>query len=155
LNYSPVRLARKLLGGRARLRVDDPHHNDPTAVMVQARQDIGETLIEVVLTIVIIGLTVGSLLSALAAAGNAGNAQRWGVQADSVLRNYAAAIKTATQACTAGAAYTVVYTPPAPFSVSGGGTTCPAVTPAAALLTLTVIDTKGHSDSVVMRTRTP
>lgn len=122
---------------------------------MQARNDIGESLIEIVLTVVIVAVTVTALLSSLGTAGNAGNAQRRGVQADYVLRNYAAATKNATQGCVAGAAYAVVYTPPAGFSVSGAGSLCPAVNVASPVLTLTVIGPRGLSDFVVVRVRTP
>ena len=124
---------------------------------MRARNDIGETLIEIALTVVIVGVTVAALLSSLGTAGKAGNSQRRGVQADYVLRNYAAATKAATDACLAGAAYSVVYTPPAGFSVSGAGSTCPPVASAVPgpTLTLTVVDPMGLSDSVVVRVRTP
>ena len=122
--------------------------------MMRARTDIGETLIEIVFTIVIIGLTVTALLSSLATAGNAGNAQRISVQADYVLRNYAAATKAAAQTCTPGAVYTLAYTANAVFPVSGAGTVCPA-TSSPQSLTLTVTGPRGYSDSVVVLVRTP
>jgi hypothetical protein len=126
-------------------------------MMMRAGNDIGESLIEIVLTVVIVAVTVTALLSGLGTVGNAGNSQRRGVQADYVLRNYAAATKNATQGCVAGATYSVVYTPPTGFSVSGAGSVCPAVAVAAPgpLLTLTVTGPMGLSDSVVVRVRTP
>jgi type II secretory pathway pseudopilin PulG len=142
-------------GGQVRELSDDPNNNQPTGVMMPARKDIGETLIEIVVTIVIISLTVGALLSSLGAASNAGNAQRKGVQADSILRNYAAAVKTAVQGCTlGGSGYSVVYAAPAPYAVSGAGSICPLVT-APATMTLTVTGPQGFIDSVVLRVRTP
>ncbi len=113
------------------------------------RQDVGETLIEILLTVVLVGMTFTALFSSLAMAGNAGNAQRNSVQADVVMRNFAEATKAAAQACVIGGTYTVVYPVPLPagFAVSvtgtGAGTgagvasTCPPVaTPQ--LLTLKV-----------------
>ena len=121
---------------------------------MRARTDIGETLIEIVFTIVIIGLTVTALLSSLATAGNAGNAQRTSVQADYVLRNYAAATKAATLSCIAGAGYSLSYTANALYPVSGAGTVCPPAS-APQSLTLTVTGPRGYSDSVVVMVRTP
>ena len=106
---------------------------------MRAHGDIGETLIEILLTVVIVGLTFTALFSVLANTVNAGNAQRLSVQTDVVMRNYAEATKAATQACVAGAAYTVSYVPPTGFSVatSPTATVCPPLaTPL--LLTLTV-----------------
>lgn len=84
------------------------------------RADVGETLIEVLLTVVIVGLTFTALFTSLASAGNAGNTQRNSVQADVVMRNYAEATKAAAQLCVAGGTYAVVYPPPLPagFTVS-------------------------------------
>lgn len=122
--------------------------------MKRVRTDIGETLIEIVFTIVIIGLTVTALLSSLATAGNAGNAQRTSVQGDYVLRNYASATKAATQSCVAGAGYSLSYTPNALYPVSGAGSVCPP-TSAPQSLTLTVTGPRGYTDSVVVMVRTP
>jgi type II secretory pathway pseudopilin PulG len=85
---------------------------------MRARRDVGETLIEIMMTIVIIGFTVTALLSSLATVGKAGNAQRISVQADSVLRNFAEAIKLGAQLCTAGGTYPVFYAAPTSFSVT-------------------------------------
>ena len=125
---------------------------------MKMRRDAGETLVEVMLTIVIIGLTVTALLSALGTVGKAGNAQRAGVRADAVLRSYAEAIKVGAQLCTAPAAtYTVTTVAlPAGFSqtVSPTGNVCPALsTPQ--LLTLTVLGPLGTSESMQMRVGTP
>src|SRR5215207_579605 len=88
--------------------------------MTRARTDAGETLVEVLLTLVIVGLTFTALISSLAMAGNAGNSQRQSVQADVVMRNYAEATKAAVRTCVIGGTYTVTYPPPLPtgFSVT-------------------------------------
>jgi type II secretory pathway pseudopilin PulG len=128
---------------------------------MRARGDRGETLVEVLLTIVIIGLTITALLSSLAAAGNAGNMHRSSVQADYILRNYAAAAKAQAQLCTAGSSFAVVYTPPAGFAVGGiaAGSVCPgpSTLPLAyiAPYTLTVAGPLGFHDSLDVRVRTP
>lgn len=67
---------------------------------MRARGEGGETLIEVLFTIVIVSLTFTALFTSLATAGNAGNVQRIGVQADVIMRNFAEATKLAVQTCT-------------------------------------------------------
>jgi type II secretory pathway pseudopilin PulG len=94
--------------------------------MMRARGDVGETLIEILFTIVIISLTFTALFTSLATTGNAGNVQRVSVQADVVMRNYAEAIRSATQTCVAGTSYTLVYpAPPSGFTPTGAGV-CPS-----------------------------
>jgi type II secretory pathway pseudopilin PulG len=126
----------------------------------RARTDVGETLVEILLTVVIIGLTVTALLSSLATAGNAGNAQRLSVQADVVIRNYAEAAKAAVEGCVAGGSYTVVYPvaeaplPPGFSSPTGAGGLCPAVNTTQPL-TLVVTGPRGFRDSMDIKVRTP
>jgi type II secretory pathway pseudopilin PulG len=128
--------------------------------MMRARTDIGETLIEIVLTVVIIGLTVTALLSSLATAGNAGNVQRISVQADVVMRNYAEATKAAVEGCVAGGSYSVTYPateaplPPGFTLPTGAGGLCPAVNTTQAL-TLLVAGPLGFRDSMDIKVRTP
>jgi type II secretory pathway pseudopilin PulG len=85
---------------------------------MKARRDVGETLIEIMLTIVIISLTITALVSSLATVANAGTAQRNSVNIDVVLRNYAEVTKAAAQSCVVGGNYTVTYVPPTGFTVS-------------------------------------
>ena len=126
---------------------------------MKLRRDVGETLVEVMLTIVIIGLTVTALLSALGTVGQAGNAQRAGVRADSMLRSYAEAIKLGAQSCTTavGATYTVTtVAPQAGFilSVTPIGNACPPVaTPTP--LTLKVVGPLGTSETLQIKVATP
>jgi hypothetical protein len=123
---------------------------------VLPRRDIGETLIEILLTMVIIGLTVTALLASLTTAGNAGIAQRNSVKADVVMRNYAEATKAAVQGCVVGGTYTVVYPVPLPagFAVGGAGTVCPSVA-APQLLTLTVTGPSGLHATMQIKVATP
>ncbi len=123
---------------------------------MRARGDGGETLIEILLTIVIVGLTITALISSLATAGNAGNVQRISVQADVVMRNYAEATKAAAQKdCVVETdTYSVVYVAPPDFSATGAGNDCPsALTPR--LLTLTVTGPLGLEETMEVRVRTP
>ncbi len=84
---------------------------------MQRHGDNGDTLVEILLTVVIIGLTVTALLSSLGNAGNAGNAQRASVQLDAVVRNYVGASQAAVAACSEDGTYVVAYQPPAGFKV--------------------------------------
>ena len=93
---------------------------------MRTRADVGETLMEILFTIVIVSLTFTAVFTSLATTGNAGNVQRVSVQADVVMRNYAEAIRSATQTCVAGVPYTLVYpAPPSGFSPTGAGV-CPS-----------------------------
>ncbi len=95
---------------------------------MRARRDVGEALIEIVATIVIVGLTVTALLSALATVGSAGAAQRNSVTADVEMRNYAEAIKAAAQHCEANKPFPVLaYTPSAIYPATGAPTVCPSI----------------------------
>lgn len=124
---------------------------------MRGRRDIGETLVEIMLTIVIIGLTVGALLSALGTVGKAANSQRISVSADYVMRGYAEATKLGAQSCTVGGTFIVTYSAPAGFTPSGvsaTGNTCPPVaTPK--LLQLKVIGPLGLQETMDIKVSTP
>jgi Tfp pilus assembly protein PilV len=93
--------------------------------------EAGETLVEVVIAIVILGAVVSAMLAAIATSAMSSKSHRDLVTADAVLRNYAEATKSAVRSsCTSsGATYTVTYTPPGGFSVNPlGGQPCPATT---------------------------
>ena len=124
--------------------------------MTRARADRGETLVEILLTVIIVGLTVTALVSSLATVSSAGNSQRNSVRADVVLRNYAEATKLATQSCVAGGTYNVVNVPapPAGFTVAGAGTQCP-LSGATTKLTLSVNGPTGLHESMDIWVRTP
>jgi type II secretory pathway pseudopilin PulG len=128
--------------------------------MMRSRGDAGETLVEVMLTIVVIGLTLAGLLSGLATVSNAGTAQRNSVQSDVVLRNYAEAAKSASQRCVAGAPYTVAYTPPTAYPVTvtvvgdGAVNLCPAVG-TTTTLTLLVTGPRGFRSDMDIKLRSP
>jgi Tfp pilus assembly protein PilV len=124
--------------------------------MTHARKDIGESLIEVVMTIVIVGLTVTALISSLATAGNAGNVQRSSVQADVVMRGYAEATKAAAQGCAPGTSYVVVYSSPGyTFAAIPSGSICPSVA-APQKLTLVVTTTStGVQRKMYIRVASP
>jgi type II secretory pathway pseudopilin PulG len=103
----------------------------------RARSEMGETLVEVLFAIVIIGIIVSVFFSALVTSSTASRTHRDLVSADTVLRDYAEATKAAVRAdCTAsGSHYTVGYTPAdtnfvvgSTPSMSSPGPLCPVVT---------------------------
>jgi len=115
-------------------------------------------MIEVLLTVVIVGVTFTALFASLATAGNAGNAGRTSVQADAVLRNYAEAAKLSAQSCVYPGTYTVVVPPvPAGYTptISGGNVQpCPAVG-VTQVLQLTVVGPLGITAKMQIKVRTP
>lgn len=119
-------------------------------------RDLGESLVEIVLTVVIVGVTVTALVSGLATVAAAGDAHRQGVRADTVMRNYAEAAKAAARACTVGGTWIPSYTPPSGYSVSfsPSTTTCPAVS-TTRRVTLSVVSPNGTRDEMTIVVRTP
>lgn len=94
------------------------------------RTDRGETLIEIVITVVIIGITVSALFLSLGAAGTSAQFQRTSVETDTVMRNYAEATKAAARVCTASTdSYEPRFEPPTGFTTSAtpAGDVCPEI----------------------------
>jgi len=123
---------------------------------MRAHRDAGESLIEIVMSVLIVSMTVTALVASLATAGNAGTAHRNSVTADVVMRNYAEATKGAVQGCVEGGTYTVGYTPPSGFSAVADppGALCPPVD-RPQLLTLTVTAPSGGQTTMQIKVRTP
>ncbi|MDP9222734.1 MAG: hypothetical protein M3P18_02565 [Actinomycetota bacterium] len=85
------------------------------------RGDAGESLIEIVVTIVVIGGAVTALLAALATAALSSATHRHLVTADTVMRSYAEATKIAVRRdCGSGlTSYSLSsYAAPAPYNAS-------------------------------------
>jgi Tfp pilus assembly protein PilV len=120
------------------------------------QHDRGETLLEVLLTVIITGLTITALVSSLANTAAAGSAQRQSVSADTVIRNVAEAVKNATSKCTAGAAYTIDYQVPTPYTMTmqPSVTTCPPAA-VAQLVVITLSDAAGRRSELQIKVRTP
>ncbi len=120
------------------------------------RADLGESLVEIVITVVIIGITVTALLSGLGSAAAAGNAHKVGVQADTAMRNYAEAVKSAVRECREGQSWTPGFSPPDGFrvSMSPDDTSCPSVKEARRL-DLTVDSPAGTRQVLTIVVRTP
>ena len=120
------------------------------------RKNLGETLVEVVITVVIIGITVTALISGLATAATSGAAHRESVSADAVMRNLAESAKAASDSCVLGGRYTITYVPPTGYttSVSPGGGVCPPPS-STTLLQLQVTTPSGAHQTMQVRVRTP
>jgi len=124
---------------------------------MRQRTDRGDTLIEIVIAVVIIGITVTALISSLAAAGTSAQFQRTSVETDTVLRNYAEATKAAARVCTGTTdSYEPSFEPPTGFTTSAtpAGGACPGVH-TSQLLTLAVIGPTGVTQRMQIVVRTP
>ncbi len=124
------------------------------------RTERGDTLIEIIFAIVVIGLVVSSITAAISTSVNGSTAHRQLVTGDTVMRNYAEAVKTAarTQCTSSGATWTAAY--PAPglplgYSVNPlAGQACPNVT-ATAPVPIQVQLPNGTAKSMNIVVRTP
>jgi type II secretory pathway pseudopilin PulG len=118
-------------------------------------RDRGDTLLEIVLTVVITGITVTALVSGLATAGTAGQAQRNSVSTDTVMRNYAEATKAVARGCIDGALFVVPFEA-AGFTVAISPTNvrCPPPT-ATQQLELSVTGPTGVKQVMSIKIRTP
>ena len=94
----------------------------------------GETLVEILVSLVIIGIIVSAFFATIVTTSRASTTQRDIVKADALLRDYAETAKQAVRdTCTSGNTGTpvsVTLIPPAPlgFSVAATGLTCPSPT---------------------------
>ena len=86
----------------------------------------GETLVEILISIVIIGLVAGAIFATYATSATAAKSQRDFVTADAELRDYAEAIQGAARACTPGALFNAPAAPTTPYpATSDAPATCP------------------------------
>ena len=86
----------------------------------------GETLVEILISIVIIGLVSGAIFATYATSATAAKSQRDFVTADAELRDYAEAIQGAAENCMAGAVFKVPAAPTTPYpATSDAPATCP------------------------------
>jgi len=134
---------------------------------LRRRDQAGETLVEILIAVVIIGLVMGTIFATYATAATSSKSHRDLVNADVTLRNSAELTEAAVRKdCTApGATYSVDYsssvpqgsniTPPANVT----GEPCPPTTgtPAAQVPAKALIATMtgGHTESLTIYVRTP
>ncbi len=69
----------------------------------------GDSLIEIVFALVIIGVVIGAFVASFSTGATASTSHRDNVTGDVVLRNYAEAAKTAARGCTSGRSFTIAY----------------------------------------------
>jgi prepilin-type N-terminal cleavage/methylation domain-containing protein len=124
---------------------------------VRRRDQAGETLVEILIAIVIIGLVMGAIFATYATASTGSKGERDLVTADAVLRNYAEATQQAvrTTCKNAGAPFSVSYTPPTGYAVSAPANQlkCPAVISVQPVdITVTLPSTATRSLQIDVRT---
>ena len=116
--------------------------------------DAGDSLIEIVIAIVLLGGVVAALLTALVTEALASTSHRKLATVDTILRSYAEATNKAVRlACTktdGTQTFTVTYTPPGYPTLTTSGT-CPA-TSTTLPVTLQVIQPLAASMTIVVRT---
>jgi len=127
-------------------------------------RDSGESLIEVLATIVIVSIAVVALVASLASASRSSVSHRRAQKTDAVMRNFAERLKLATSSCVAGVPYTVSYNPPEGYVVGGSsnddstftGTsgTCPTVD-RTQVVTLSAAYTGVIANTIQLVVRTP
>ena len=80
----------------------------------RGQSEAGDTLLEIVVAIVVIGLVVGAYFATFSTQGTGSTAHRILVTGDGVLRSYAEATKSAVRTqCQTGSTYDVNFTPSA------------------------------------------
>ena len=125
----------------------------------RAHNEAGESLVEILIALVIIGIVVSALYASYATASTASKSHRDLVTADAVLRNSAEATKSAVRtSCATGPNYSVTYSAPAGFTPPANVTNqpCPSkVEPLTAPVTLTVTMPNGTAKSLSIELRTP
>ena len=131
---------------------DPLHHCEPMSHQNQR----GDSLIEIIFAIVVIGLVVSAIVGAITTSENGTSSHRELVTADAVLRNYAETVKSAVRStCTsAGATWSATYSEAGYPVNSLAGQPCPAVT-TTATATLQVSTPSGVTKSMTIAVRTP
>jgi prepilin-type N-terminal cleavage/methylation domain-containing protein len=132
------------------------------------RSERGETLIEILITLVLVGLVVSAYFATFSVQGAGSTEHRTLVTADGVLRSYGEATKSAVRAQCASftsTTFTVSFTPPAGYTVnplasqpcppsSTPGTTVSPSQPWAPI-TITVTMPNGQTRSMNLAVRSP
>ena len=109
------------------------------------KDDAGESLVEIVISLVLLSLVVSALMAGLATAARATRFQRYLVKVDTVMRSFAEATKYAVRdQCgdhsKPGYLMAPVFTAPAGYTVTPTGGLCPAVPPSPVVPALVIPD---------------
>ena len=122
------------------------------------RAEAGDSLIEIIIAIVVIGLVVSAIVAAISTAENGTVAHRQLATGDTVMRNYAEAVKQAVRStCTSsgGTWSTSTFSPPTGYTASTSSSqSCPGVT-TTAVVTLNVGLPNGTTKTMDIAVRTP
>ena len=123
---------------------------------MRERRDVGESLNEVIITIVVISLAVTALFAALNTATASAKSHADRAKNDAVVRDLAEAVKNATAACEAGDPYTVNFTAPSGYSatITPSSGICPEVTEVQ-IVTIEVTPPAGLPQQLELAVRTP
>src|SRR5438309_11496619 len=95
--------------------------------MTNQRSESGETLLEIIMALVVIGLIVSAYFATFSTQGSGTAAQRNLVTADGLLRDYAEATKSAVRTdCGGSATFTTTTTSVPGFQVASSTDQCPS-----------------------------
>ncbi len=133
------------------------------ATRLAGSDDRGDTLVEIVLSIVVIGVVFGAFFAAISTESTASTAHRNFVTADALLRDYAETAKAAARAdCPTSTTYTTTTTSlPTGFSVAngtgfvGGDGVCPSDTSSVQQAEFIATLPSGTTRSLQIDVRTP
>ena len=120
----------------------------------------GESLIEIIFAIVVIGLVLSAVVAAISTSENGTTAHRDLVNGDTVIRNYAEAVKTAVRSSCmpTGGTWTAAYPgalPPGGYAINSlAGQNCPSVS-TTSTVTVQVTLPNGTTKSMAVVVRTP
>ncbi len=123
--------------------------------MTNRRSEAGETLLEIVMAIVIIGLVVSAYFATFSTQASGSSLQRNLVTADGLLRSYAEATKSAVRANCATSTTFTTTTPslPSGFSASANTNQCPATVSDVKQVDLTVRTPNGVTRALTIDVR--
>jgi type II secretory pathway pseudopilin PulG len=124
--------------------------------MMNQRSESGETLVEIIMALVIIGLVVSAYFATFSTQASGSSVQRNLVTADGLLRDYAEATKSAVRAnCGTSTTFTTTTTSlPTGFSVPPGSTNqCPPTVSTASPVVITVRTPNGVTRTLTIYVR--
>lgn len=123
---------------------------------VRERRDVGESLNEVIITIVVISLAVTALFAALNTATASAKSHADRAKNDAIVRDLAESVKNATATCEPGEPYTVTFTAPTGYTaaITPSSGICPPVTEVQ-IVSIEVTPPAGNPQRIDVAVRTP